>query len=103
MAVKVTTAMPASIASTRGETVLRSAVLEGRWRRALPRRGTWCHPATVRRRWDCLHELFTIPELVELGFFIALTSGQQRWIKTLDIGHRQVLSDTEAGLVDVAG
>jgi len=48
--------------------------------------------------WGALHEHFTEPELVELGFFIALTSGQQRWIKTLDVGHREVLADTEAGL-----
>ena len=48
--------------------------------------------------WRRLHEHFTIPELVELGFFIALTLGQQRWIKTLGIGHGQVLGDTNAGL-----
>ena len=48
--------------------------------------------------WRRLHEHFTIPELVELGFFIALTLGQQRWIKTLGIGHGQVLGDTAAGL-----
>ena len=48
--------------------------------------------------WDELNANFTAPELVELGFFIALTSGQQRWIKTLDIGHREVMADTEAGL-----
>jgi hypothetical protein len=35
---------------------------------------------------------------VELGFFIALTLGQQRWIKTLGIGHGEVLADTTAGL-----
>ena len=39
-----------------------------------------------------------MPELVELGFFIALTLGQQRWIKTLGIGHKEVLADTAAGL-----
>ena len=50
--------------------------------------------------WADLHEHFTEPELVELGFFIALTSGQQRWIKTLGIGHRQVLGDTDVGLVE---
>lgn len=49
--------------------------------------------------WEQLHEHFTEPELVELGFFIALTSGQQRWIKTLGIGHHEVLGDTEVGLV----
>lgn len=48
--------------------------------------------------WRELHEQFLPAELVELGFFIALTSGQQRWLKTLDIGHREVLADTDAGL-----
>lgn len=48
--------------------------------------------------WDALHAHFTPAELTELGFFIALTSGQQRWLKTLDLGHREVLADTDAGL-----
>ena len=48
--------------------------------------------------WARLRRHFTDPELVELGFFVALTSGQQRWIKTLGIGHREVLADTAAGL-----
>lgn len=48
--------------------------------------------------WERLHRHFTEPELVELGFFVALTLGQQRWIKTLDIGHGEVLPDTDAGL-----
>ena len=48
--------------------------------------------------WTKLHQHFSNPELVELGFFIALTLGQQRWIKTLGIGHREVLADTTAGL-----
>ena len=48
--------------------------------------------------WQKLHQHFTVPELVELGFFIALTLGQQRWIKTLGIGHGAVLGDTVAGL-----
>ncbi len=51
--------------------------------------------------WESLHEHFTDPELVELGFFIALTSGQQRWIKTLQLGHREVMAETEAGLTAV--
>ncbi|MFB3738261.1 MAG: hypothetical protein ACE14W_04765 [Candidatus Velamenicoccus archaeovorus] len=29
---------------------------------------------------------------------MALTLGQQRWIKTLDIGHGEVLGDTSTGL-----
>lgn len=48
--------------------------------------------------WAELHRHFTVPELVELGFFVALTLGQQRWIKTLGIGHREVLGDTAEGL-----
>ena len=48
--------------------------------------------------WQKLHQYFTVPELVELGFFIALTFGQQRWIKTLGIEHGAVLGDTSAGL-----
>ena len=48
--------------------------------------------------WTKLHQHFSNAELVELGFFIALTLGQQRWIKTLGIGHREVLADTTAGL-----
>ena len=48
--------------------------------------------------WQKLHQHFTIPELVELGFFIALTLGQQRWIKTLGIDHGEVLGDTATGL-----
>ncbi len=48
--------------------------------------------------WEELHRHFTDPELVELGFFIGLTLGQQRWIKTLDIGHNEVLAGMEGGL-----
>ena len=48
--------------------------------------------------WERLYRHFTEPKLVELGFFVALTLGQQRWIKTLGIGHRQLLADTDAGL-----
>jgi alkylhydroperoxidase family enzyme len=48
--------------------------------------------------WEQLHRYFSIEELVELGFFIGLTLGQQRWIKTLGIDHGAVLGDTAAGL-----
>ena len=40
--------------------------------------------------WEQLHRHFSVPELVELGSFVALTLGQQRWIKTLAIGHGEV-------------
>jgi alkylhydroperoxidase family enzyme len=33
--------------------------------------------------WDELHEEFSEPELVELGYWIGFTYGGQRWIKTL--------------------
>ena len=53
--------------------------------------------------WARLRQHFSNPELVELGFFIALTLGQQRWIMTLGIGHLEVLADTSAGLAPSAG
>ncbi len=48
--------------------------------------------------WERLHRHFSEPQLVELGHFIALTLGQQRFLKTLGIRHGEVLADTEAGL-----
>ena len=53
--------------------------------------------------WERLHEHFTDPELVELGFFVGLTLGQQRWIKTLGIGHNEVLAGTDGGLAPRSG
>jgi hypothetical protein len=37
-----------------------------------------------------LRSHFDEAQLVELGYFVALTYGQQRWIKTLGIGHGEV-------------
>jgi alkylhydroperoxidase family enzyme len=37
--------------------------------------------------WQALHDEFTEPELVELGYWIGFTFGGQRWLKTL--GTRQ--------------
>lgn len=48
--------------------------------------------------WDRLHRHFTEPQLVELGHFIALTLGQQRFLKTVAVRHGEVLADTDAGL-----
>lgn len=48
--------------------------------------------------WERLHQQFTDPELVELGFFVGLTLGQQRWIKTLGIRHNEILAGTGGGL-----
>ncbi len=48
--------------------------------------------------WDRLHKHFSEPELVELGYFIALTMGQQRWLRTLNIEHHQILAGTTASM-----
>lgn len=58
----------------------------------------WDAGLATDRTWEALHEHFTESELVELGHFIALTLGQQRFLKTLDLRHREVLADTTAGL-----
>lgn len=53
--------------------------------------------------WAELHRQFTEPELVELGYFIGLTMGQQRFLKTLDLRHGDLGRDSLAGLApDVA-
>ena len=41
---------------------------------------------------------FSDEELVELGYFVGVTFGQQSWIRTLDIGHHEVLDESSAGL-----
>ena len=48
--------------------------------------------------WDRLYRHFSEPELVELGCFIALTMGQQSWLRLLNIEHHQVLAGTDASL-----
>jgi alkylhydroperoxidase family enzyme len=35
--------------------------------------------------WADLHAHFSVPELVELGYFIAFTLGQMHWLRTLGI------------------
>jgi alkylhydroperoxidase family enzyme len=54
--------------------------------------------ATDDAFWARLHRHFSEPELVEIGYFIALTMGQQRWLRTLDIDHHQVLAGTDAAM-----
>ena len=48
--------------------------------------------------WARLHKHFSEPELVEIGYFIALTMGQQRWLRTLDIDHHQIMAGTDASM-----
>lgn len=48
--------------------------------------------------WERLHQHFSEPELVELGCFIALTMGQQSWLRLLNIDHHQVMAGTAAAM-----
>jgi hypothetical protein len=43
---------------------------------------------------DRMRAHFTEEQIVELGYFVSLTFGQQRWIKTLGIGHGEVTVPT---------
>jgi alkylhydroperoxidase family enzyme len=58
---------------------------------------TWDLPATDEL-WDRLHKHFSEPELVEIGYFVAITMGQQRWLRTLNIEHHQILAGTDASM-----
>jgi alkylhydroperoxidase family enzyme len=54
--------------------------------------------------WADLHKHFTEPQLIELGHFIALTLGQQRFLKTVRIKHGEYMAGTTAGLApELAG
>lgn len=56
---------------------------------------TWDLP-TDDAFWARLKSHYSEPEIVEIGYFVALTMGQQRWLRTLDIEHHQYLPG-EAG------
>src|SRR6185312_14606035 len=58
---------------------------------------TWDLPVDDKF-WARLHKHFSEPELVEIGYFVALTMGQQRWLRTLDIEHHQILAGTDASM-----
>ena len=58
---------------------------------------TWDLPVD-EKFWARLHQHFSEPELVEIGYFIALTMGQQRWLRTLGIEHHQILGGTTASM-----
>ncbi|MGE5146177.1 MAG: carboxymuconolactone decarboxylase family protein [Candidatus Eiseniibacteriota bacterium] len=58
---------------------------------------TWDLPADDAL-WDRLHKHFSEPEIVELGFFVGLTMGQQRFLRTLNIEHHQVMAGTKASM-----
>jgi alkylhydroperoxidase family enzyme len=48
--------------------------------------------------WARLHSHFSEQELVELGCCIALTFGQQSWIRLLGIDHHQYMAGTTASM-----
>jgi len=48
--------------------------------------------------WAALNAEFTEPEIVELGYFIGLTMGQQKFLKTLGIRHGDLGIESTAGL-----
>jgi len=48
--------------------------------------------------WNRLHAHFSEQELVELGCCIALTFGQQSWIRLLGIDHHQYMAGTSASM-----
>ena len=50
------------------------------------------------RFWDRLYRHFNEKELVELGCFIALTMGQQSWLRLLNIEHHEVMAGTSASM-----
>ena len=58
---------------------------------------TWDLPVDDKF-WARLHKHFSEPELVEIGYFIALTMGQQRWLRTLNIEHHQILAGTDPSM-----
>ena len=58
---------------------------------------TWDLPVD-EKFWARLHQHFSEPELVEIGYFVAITMGQQRWLRTLNIEHHQVMAGTDGSM-----
>lgn len=52
--------------------------------------------------WGDLKCHFEVPQIVELGFFIGLTMGQQRWNRLLNLGHGSFMGGTTGGLAPAA-
>ena len=48
--------------------------------------------------WEGLKAHLEVPQIVELGFFIGLTMGQQRWNRLLNLGHGSFMGGTTGGL-----
>ena len=52
--------------------------------------------------WSRVRAHFSDEQILELGYFVGLTFGQQRWIKALQLGHGEVLNRSRAGLAEHA-
>ncbi|MGZ8156979.1 MAG: carboxymuconolactone decarboxylase family protein [Burkholderiales bacterium] len=48
--------------------------------------------------WQRLYKHYSEPELVELGCFVALTMGQQSWLRLLNIEHHQVMAGNSGSM-----
>lgn len=48
--------------------------------------------------WERLYAHFSEAEIVELGYFVAITMGQQRWLRTLNIEHHQVMAGSDGSM-----
>ena len=48
--------------------------------------------------WQGLYHHFETDQIVELGFFIGLTMGQQRWNRLINMQHSQFMAGTSGGL-----
>ena len=42
--------------------------------------------------WAELHKYYSEDELTELGYFVAITMGQQRWLRPMNVDHHKVLA-----------
>ena len=66
----------------------------------------WSPDGVDQALMERLRSHFSEEQIVELGYFVSLTFGQQRWIKTLGIGHGEVsvptVSDPEAARAGLA-
>ena len=52
--------------------------------------------------WQALRAHMEVPQIVELGFFIGLTMGQQRWNRLLNLQHGSFMGGTTGGLAPAA-
>jgi len=52
--------------------------------------------------WEQLYKYYSEAEIVEIGYFVSITMGQQRWLRTLNIDHHKVLIGTSASMIEGA-